>query len=491
MESNIEARRLACMGALLIVLAIGIDPTVQQTITIQTRMIKSEDLATLPRAQTYLEYDEVIDRNGTRRRRPVPTIDIAGAMYSGLFKRTKQIQTTNTQQDVTPACPTGNCTFPAFHSLAVCTRCDNITESVVKSCNESIERDSPLSPFIRYQNCSFALPNGLAIYLTRIIDFTANNSQIPTGNLSSLVANSYLEPVISPDPYIPLSTMTILRGQSSIHGSEADMTYEANQCSLTWCLRKYEASVYKGQFAEAIADSSPGILEYDFSWKVVSITPLQAANLTTAPRFLVSLAATRGITEWLRELLTFHNHQRLALQRNSTRDTIATSTSAQLAGSLRLFERGDLKDIFSALAKSMTTHIRSIDSSQQGTDVALQQATENGTAFPWPVTNVQSASGTAYKVQVYVDIRWQWLVFTGVILVSTICFFVLVVRQSGKEDVLIWKESPLALLFHGLQLEDRNEVNGTIDLKGMELKAKNIRVKLRNRGSGVKLEECG
>jgi hypothetical protein len=112
------------------------------------------------------------------------------------------------------------------------------------------------------------------------------------------------------------------------------------------------------------------------------------------------------------------------------------------------------------------------------------------TGVPGPGEKVEPAMGTANELHVYVDIRWEWLIFTGAILVLTICFFVLVVFQSAKDEVVVWKESPLALLFHGLQLKEERDQSGPMDLAGMESKAKKVRVRLRNGDFGVKLKEC-
>jgi hypothetical protein len=59
--------------------------------------------------------------------------------------------------------------------------------------------------------------------------------------------------------------------------------------------------------------------------------------------------------------------------------------------------------------------------------------------------------------------------------------------QSARNDIAIWKSSPLALLFHGLNVEEvlRSDKD---DVADMYSRSKNMRVQLGNTASGVKLK---
>jgi hypothetical protein len=73
------ARRLVCMGALLTLLAVGIDPSVQQTISIRTRMVQTIYEATVPRARYWMDFHDDGDEEAS------PTIKTLFALYAGLF----------------------------------------------------------------------------------------------------------------------------------------------------------------------------------------------------------------------------------------------------------------------------------------------------------------------------------------------------------------------------------------------------------------------
>ena len=71
------------MGALLTLLAIGIDPTVQQAIVVRMRHVESSEEARLPRAQSFTQYDTSIADAGTGDFQPAAAL--AGLAYSGIF----------------------------------------------------------------------------------------------------------------------------------------------------------------------------------------------------------------------------------------------------------------------------------------------------------------------------------------------------------------------------------------------------------------------
>jgi hypothetical protein len=78
---------IACLGAFITILALGIDPMVQQLISTQAQQVESETPASLGRAQTYLQYesaDEVLPSV-----RNLPTSEMIGEMLAGIFFKPK------------------------------------------------------------------------------------------------------------------------------------------------------------------------------------------------------------------------------------------------------------------------------------------------------------------------------------------------------------------------------------------------------------------
>lgn len=480
-----------CVGALLSILAIGIDPTLQQTVVVRTRDIDANQQATLPRAQSFLEYTySAEDSRYTKAGSFVPTSAMAGAMYSGLLVDTSDSHTGYAQQGVAANCPTGNCTFPVFQSLAVCVKCVNITDLVAKMCNHSIFALPDTSgETLELVSCNYALPNGLAINQTSQLNETAGG---PSSGIfrTTIAATAELDPAIPVNSTASFITMNILRGKSCAPlGKEVglNMTILATQCSLSWCVGTYKSSVNRGRLEEEALSFSTNDFESTPSNQMLGVTATKPLDKTMpSSRFVVSRRSSDSLAAWLQEKLTFSNSKADPDQPDiSSNASIVSSPDTRATGrlseTLTLFQKNDPEYILKHLAQAMTTYIRSVD--------PKQQVTEGKSNSSWSVREAQSIVGISTALHVYIAIRWPWLTFTGAILILTLVFFVLVVMQSSKDGVVVWKSSPLALLFHGLQLEDKQRCE-PMSLAGMEHRAREIKVQLREGGYGVKLEEC-
>lgn len=120
-------RHLAFLGAIISILILLFDPFLQQVVIYPSRLVPAEKPAVIVRSERYeaRSYEDL----------PLPSVvdlSMKAAVYNGVFAIGNDADR-NIQHD----CPTGNCTWPEFSSLAVCSRCDNITSLVEKSCNDS------------------------------------------------------------------------------------------------------------------------------------------------------------------------------------------------------------------------------------------------------------------------------------------------------------------------------------------------------------------
>lgn len=89
-------------------------------------------------------------------------------------------------QQIKPSCTSGNCTWPTFQSLAVCSACNDVTDQIMEKdlgvtsqLSVELDMDSPssLENVIQHQ-----LPNGLKI------DRTVLMTAFGTGNSTASVS---------------------------------------------------------------------------------------------------------------------------------------------------------------------------------------------------------------------------------------------------------------------------------------------------------------
>jgi hypothetical protein len=120
-----------CLGAVLTILAVGIDPAVQQTIVVETRLVPTTHSATIDRAQFYTQM--ILRSNDsiliTTDSDAIP-LEMSGLLNYGIYHSLRRSESL----DVVPNCPTNDCIFPRFDSLAVCSSCENYTQMIEKDC---------------------------------------------------------------------------------------------------------------------------------------------------------------------------------------------------------------------------------------------------------------------------------------------------------------------------------------------------------------------
>jgi hypothetical protein len=309
-------------------------------------------------------------------------------------------------------------------------------------------------------------------------------------NGQRIAASTYL-PLVEPTSHGPdIMRLTVLNGTTLL----GNMTTSASQCSLYWCVKTLEAEVVNGRFSEHELDSW-----YDKDARFgghpergpdeLSITAPFMDSMNASSPYVVGEHAHLSLGKWFESTLVFSDS--LAPRRiNSTTavhelrpDLLNNFTGYSYYDNMQLFViLRQVRDFGSAemvsnLAKAITTYVRTLNASEQNF----------GFHEDFKVTGIGPANGTAYNLQVSIHVRWRWISFTGIILFLTIVFFVLTVTQSTRHGIAAWKSSPLALLFHGLDAREVQHSDAD-DVANMHFRAKNMRVRLRDTASGVKLE---
>jgi hypothetical protein len=156
------------------------------------------------------------------------------------------------------------------------------------------------------------------------------------------------------------------------------------------------------------------------------------------------------------------------------------SPAAILWDTLEMVNAVGSQEMFSNIAKAITTFIRTDGNTQE-------QAIEAG-GIIFDLGPMEPVAGTAWTSDVYIRIRWPWLMFLGFILLLTIIFLVLTIHQSSRYKVAAWKSEPLALMYHGL--ESNKEDDQCFDnVSDMQKHSTKVKVRLQETESGLRLAE--
>lgn len=411
------------------IVSLAIDPFAQQIVAYPVRQVVSGS-SSVQRTTAYKSETSGMDYlMGLES-------PMRGAVYNGVFAA-------ETVAELAPFCATGNCTWQPFSTLGFCSACSNVTSSTTAGLCTVPESGAT-------QRCNYTLPSGINITFTTLGDGSDIFGTVAMMNTTGVTAAGI---------YSPTFALGLLNNFETL--------LSFSECALFFCIQTINVTVsagipqseiisrwwpYDGTSVSSLKDGSDMVLE-----------PPQGADHT-------------------KESLIFvvENMEATSLQGFLNKDASGTKDPGEdlLTGTVTAFGAGmtegadtlmamyasrNISTLFSNIATSMTNVLRSYG-----------DGTGHDTVF-----------GTAYSMEVFIHVRWEWLALHVALLVISSVFLITVIQISYRERAPVWKSSSLALLFHGI---DEGERLGPLDdIQEMELRAKNMEVTLGDREAGYKL----
>jgi hypothetical protein len=397
------------------------------------------------------------------------------ALYEGVY---------NSFSSITPTCPTGNCTFPHYRTVGMCSGCNDISNTINTTCGAPTYAGASFVP------CNWTLPSGLNL----------NMSEGVVMRMATVVDTTAL--AVS-----EIITFTELLDYDRNHlvditeGTGPSSDVMALQCSLYPCVRTYDMVDMQNQNTEVLLDTSemaqqnnfnvssfvttkqpvgdymvpyigapvPCLLDgtyYDATsftehsetntWPVTGLLPNNAtAYLPSSCVFMYG--STLGLEDYLPTFLEGSVTQ-------------ASEVSfADPAWMMQLYNNGNaslqtINATWTAIADSMTMRIR-----------------KSGDP-----SNSEPAAGVVMQTDTCVSVQWLWLIFPAALLLLTLVFLLATMALSIKyRNRHIWKGSPLALLFHGIDQELSDRYRLVDQLDEMEEKAEHTVVQIKHTQGGL------
>ena len=124
---HVIGRHLGFIGCIVVILSLLFDPFIQQVVVYPDHGVPAPNAATVSRAVQYGNHE-----SESLSLPSVVHLSMKGAVYNGIFAIKDEAS-----MGVGHSCPTGNCSYPQFSSLAVCNVCENITEYIHKTCDHT------------------------------------------------------------------------------------------------------------------------------------------------------------------------------------------------------------------------------------------------------------------------------------------------------------------------------------------------------------------
>lgn len=472
-----KGRSLAALGAILIVLLLAIDTFFQQVVDLPNRLTLQSIHSTLPRVVDYKppftpSYYSGFESTAEDRAIAV----VAKEFFYG--NGTQPVPFGNgTRPDVPLTCPTSNCIWPSYETLAVCSRCTEVSELLrpqYACLNTTVEwsatwwpqnkkpyprgnvcgyflnaaSSSPvlLSGYVHSSNDSAVVDEARIVRTVPLTDFDDNGPYYGDGSVSFKDARW---------PILDVLISSTKNGSQSAYDQEAPTL---NECILTWCINTINSSYAEGQYHGEV------ISTYWQPRKSIDPWPWSSSdNGDITP----NLIYTQNITLTPPE----PRHRSLATSTVNTTYRVNNVTQAHI---MWMFD-----DFFPSFYTA--AHAKEIPKLRYKNYIAgafVQELEFN----PWQqpnnlsrhmerlaaaMTNIVRSSasrtmlqGEAYQMEPYISVRWEWLTFPFILLLLSLVFLVsTLIRTSGDGAAAgTWKTSTMPTLIYSLPKETQGQL---------------------------------
>ncbi|KAF2184597.1 hypothetical protein K469DRAFT_739266 [Zopfia rhizophila CBS 207.26] len=481
-----KCRTLAALGAAIVIFSLALDPFFQQVVSYPS-IWELQGNSSIPSVIRYEPEFAVQVQSGQvalLRDRDIQQITERFFYDNG----TQPVPFGNgTRPDIPLSCPTSNCTWPSYETLGVCSKCADVSQLLTFACLETridwFANLTGVGTESTYPNgtvCGYFL-NADSKAPILMSGYSVDTASMKTGEALvmrtlPLISNPSRKPVFGgsinfKDVRNPIADFLIVGASSNSAGVYHNVTPEARECVLAWCVKSIKSSYYWAQYVEeeeeepvwnTTAGPSPWRTEPFISRTLNSTLIFYDQNITVIG---VHNGTTYGLSNdtALQTIFIFDDILPSFVTVQNPLATPFLRGQVTLTGPPKLrrldvnpwTEPNNVTHHIERLATALTNAIRSSNSSV-------------------PIY------GKAFNKETYVTVRWVWLSLpVGLLLLSLLFLVGTVVKSSReREHVGIWKTSAVATLLYGLPDNMQKKITASTVEGTPRAKAKTLRVKL-------------
>jgi hypothetical protein len=502
-----KAKALAALGAVIMLASLALDPFFQQVVDFPDRWALQNTSSAIPRvAEYHPPYTSAFwgGFEATSEDRSLAAVAKEFFYANG----TQPITFGNgTRPDIPLSCPTSNCTWPAYETLAVCSSCADVTEDLdlTFAClNTTIDWSAnwtgplekepyPIAPvcgyFLNYTGSTSTNTSDTPVLISGYIMHGMESDSSPGEAL--LVRNVPLTDFDTRMPYYGYGSIkfkhirnalldglvaSAINGIESVYRNETPIVHE---CVLSWCVQTIKSSYDWGQYSENITSTywNVGSGPYSWPWESVvhddgGIDLAYVQNITIQPPRAARLDVDDTVMN-----TTYHVGNITALNAMIYFDDFFPSmyTAASATSTPLLRYRNFVVGPYST----------TIDNNQWQ---APNNLTKHVERLAVAMTNVIRSSksrnmlpGQAYNPENFVHVRWEWLTLPLGLLCISFVFLAATIAKSALEidRVGVYKTSAYATLLYGLPDAMQEKITRSGSIRTPRAKAKELKVKLQ------------
>ncbi|KAK5099999.1 hypothetical protein LTS08_005714 [Lithohypha guttulata] len=419
---------LAYLGALVFFAAFVIGPSVQQLVETRIRQVDVPTNANVPVCNnTY--YDVVGLGSGSGLNRV--NLPMIGSMYDGFLQ-------TSSQSPLRPNCPSGNCTYPRYQSLGVCHECSDHSSQLLY-----VDKSTNLTyPTSVESNCSKQLSTCDLQWIGAGLSLQSNYGMVN----STQATSSKLDPALAATDNTTFSTFHAILAHNWQANSNPEPAPSAVKCDLRLCVKTYEGSVSGGQFRENTISTTWNGSYLDGATQLNYHTFQNYVVIPARPCYINGSEILEPWNDVDRDRCTYNISSAAVIALGNTVEGLTKGYGSAITSNRPALS----SDVMQALYGIFNS--TSLEDPDIGTLASVQRAFKSMADV---VTNQArgslvncggaTAPGTQFIDELYIHVRWVWLLPTITVLVLCLVFFLATIVQSWSDD--LWKSSPLAHIF--------------------------------------------
>ncbi|KAH0545431.1 hypothetical protein FGG08_000432 [Glutinoglossum americanum] len=503
-----KGRHLVSLGAFVMIMSVAVGPFIQQVISIRGFDVPFAGIAgdaTVPYSERYdmgsefLQEISIVDKGGNSFGTTFTHLDFSmtSAIYKGLTASQASLL-----QEIPFTCSTGNCTWPVFPSLAVCSQCHDVTSLL----SRTSEVAAPFALIKSGQNLAVMTTNVTTYSLPNGVQINNADGLLEAGGVSTFMTAGYTrqpsQTMNFKENEMMLFSISTIRAGDEYEGNRTDWvdaSVKAAECALYYCINAYDASATKGTLSEEIVASwsikdpsswqplplsdqpsgteithgslddlaNPDGLAGDPTQGYLNRTDLELSpppqddqekyNFPPSTKYSIAQPSIDSISNFLTTLFTNDaNNTDIGFTGIAIRD-LAKNTFEYSPDVMQILYDSTLNrtdptpvTLLANLARSLTNSIRTN-----------------------PQTGALSA-GTVARTVPQFHVRWAWMVFPAAVVVLGCVFLVGAMWESWRAGVGVWKGSVLAVLWHGFDGEVRGVVGEAGGVGEMRKRAEGV-----------------
>ena len=439
-------------------------------------------------------------------------------------------------------CETGNCSFAhhgdiAYQTLGICHKCANVSSHIITLCQNGTYVAGYYS-----QECNYTLPlqpNVTSLYVrktneshtywpaTQMNDSTRLGPSLSLGQywqgghvLSMQAENTreqlYADPFSSqssPDLVHPNPGIALVDTNSIGKFANLAEVYYANEtkanaydpinnypigveCGLYPCIQSYGAAVKNNLLIETL------IHQQYLHWPNIPFVDLAAAASpcvidgklidTSAIKMFYNITVDAlGVETGSTPIITGVTDENSKCLYHLGRSSI----SALMWFFVGTFNGDFYENVAYTVSGTSPAWLSMISKMGAGNLAAtnrtmLNMATSITNQMRLRASNSKPAEGQVWWSEICVEVQWRWLTLHAILVCFCFAFLILTMLSSSRyAKGKLWKSSPLALVFHGLDQSTTEKIGAIGVMEDMEDRARTIRVHWAQVDQGWKLVE--